>query len=107
MEGKQHTPGRCNGESLDRLKSLLKNLDQKQEVREPYDSVIKDQLENNIIEEVTGTKINNSSKEFYMPHRAVIRESAESTKLGVVYDVSVEPGFSLNDCLEKGPPLQN
>ena len=109
MEGKQHTPGKCNGGSLDRLKSLHKNLDQKQEVREPYDSVIKDQLENNIIEEVTGTEINNSSKEFYMPHRTVIRESAESTKLGVVCDVSVksEPGFSLNDCLEKGPPLQN
>ena len=109
MEGKQHTPGKCNGGSLDRLKSLLKNLDQKQEVREPYDSVIKDQLENNIIEEVTATKINNSSKEFYMPHGAVIHESAESTKLGVVYDVSVmsEPGFSLDDCLKKGPPLQN
>ena len=108
MEGKQHTPGKCNGESLGRLKSLLKNLDQKQEVREPYDSVIKDQLENNIIE-VTATKINNSSKEFYMPHGAVIHESAESTKLGVVYDVSVmsEPGFSLDDCLKKGPPLQN
>ena len=88
---------------------MHKNLDQKQEVREPYDTVIKDQLENNIIEEVTGTEINNSSKEFYMPHRTVIRESAESTKLVVVCDVSVksEPGFSLNDCLEKGPPLQN
>ena len=44
-----------------------------------------------------------------MPHRAVICESAESTKLGVVYDTSVksETGFSLNDCLEKFPPLQN
>ena len=44
-----------------------------------------------------------------MPHRAVIRESAESTKLRVVYDASVnsESGFSLNDCLEKGPPLQH
>ena len=44
-----------------------------------------------------------------MPYRAVIRESTESTKLRVVYDASVksESGFSLNDCLEKGPPLQN
>ena len=33
--------------SLGRLKSLLKHLGQKQEVREAYDSVIKDQLENN------------------------------------------------------------
>ena len=44
-----------------------------------------------------------------MPYRAVIRESTESTKLRVVYDASVksESRFSLNDCLEKGPPLQN
>ena len=34
--------------SLGRLKSLLKNLDQKQEVREAYDIVIKDQLESNM-----------------------------------------------------------
>ena len=44
-----------------------------------------------------------------MSHRAVIREGAESPKLLVVYDTSVEfeCGFSLNDCLEKGPPPQN
>ena len=95
--------------SLNRLKSLLKNLDQKQEVREAYDSVIKDQLENNILKEVTDTEINNSSKEFYMPLKAVIRESAKSTKLRVVYDAFVksESGLSLNDCLEKGQALQN
>ena len=44
-----------------------------------------------------------------MPHRAVISESAESTKLRVVCDASVktESRFSLNDCLEKGPSFQN
>ena len=78
-------------------------------MREAYDSVIKDHLENNIKEEVTHTEINYSSKEFYIPHRTVICESAESTKLLVVYDASVksESGFSLTDCLKKGPPLQN
>ena len=78
-------------------------------MREAYDSVIKDQLESNIIEEVSDTEINNSSKEFYMLHRAVIRESAESPKLRVAYDASVKSGFrfSLNDCLEKGLLLQN
>ena len=91
---------RCG--SLGRMKSLLKNLNQRQEVREAYGCVIKDQLENNMIEDVTDTEINNSSKEFYMPHRTVIRESAESTKLHVVYDASVksESGFSLNDSLK-------
>ena len=59
--------------SLDRLKSLLKNLDQKQEVRQAYDSVIKNNLENSIIEEVTNTEINNSSKEFYMPQRVRVQ----------------------------------
>ena len=58
---------------MDRLKSLLKNLDQKQEVRQAYDSVIKDKLENHIIEEVTNIEINNSSKEFDMPHRVRVQ----------------------------------
>ena len=95
--------------SLNRIKSLLKNLYQREEVREAYDIVVKDQLENNIREEVTDAEINNSSKEFYMPHRAVVRDGTESPKLLVVYDTSVkfECGFSLNDCLEKGPPPQN
>ena len=58
---------------MDLLKRLLKNLDQKQEVRQAYDSAIKDKLENHIIEEVTNIEINNSSKEFYMPHRVRVQ----------------------------------
>ena len=87
---------------------MLKNLDQKQEVREAYDSVIKGQLENNTVE-VLDTETNNSSKEFCMSHKAVNCESAELTQLRVVYDASVksEFGFSLNDCLEEEQPLQN
>ena len=44
-----------------------------------------------------------------MPHRAVVREGAESTKTRVVYDCSAREGEgpSLNDCLDVGPPLQN
>ena len=92
--------------SLGRLKRLPKNLNQKQEVREAYDSVIKVQFENNIIE-VTDTEINNSSKNFHMPHRAIIHEGAKSTKLYVVDYASVksEFAFSLNDYSENGPRL--
>ena len=49
-------------------------------------------------------------KEFYLPHRAVARENAETTKLRVVYDASAHAhndAPSLNDCLHAGPPLQN
>ena len=47
-------------------------------------------------------------KEFYIPHKAVVREAAASTKLRIVYDVSAresEKSPSLNECL--GPPLLN
>ena len=49
-------------------------------------------------------------KEFYIPHKAVIQETTESTKIRIVYDASAranEKAPSLNDCLETGPPLQN
>ena len=38
-----------------------------------------------------------------------VKNITKSTKLRVVYDASIksESRFSLNDCLEKGPPLQN
>ena len=45
-----------------------------------------------------------------MPHKAVIRESAQTTKVRIVYDASAKPNSNtplLNDCLETGPSLQN
>ena len=47
---------------------------------------------------------------FYLQHRLVIRESAQTTKLRIMYDASSEltkNSASLNDCLEMGPPLRN
>ena len=73
FEGKTTYPRKIANGSLCGLKSSLKNLDQKQEEREAYDSAIKDQLESNIIKEVTDTEINNSSNEFCTTHRVVIR----------------------------------
>ena len=46
---------------------------------------------------------------FYLPHRLVIRESAKTTKLRIVYDASSKPtrnSASLNDGLETGLPPQ-
>ena len=51
-----------------------------------------------------------SGKEFYIPHKAVVRESAATTKMRVVYDASARASPdtpSLNECLNPGPPLQN
>ena len=72
-----------------------------------YDGIIREQLQNNVVEiapvEVVG-------KEFYIPHKAVIRETAETTKMRIVYDASARAtpeSPSLNKCLYPGPPLQN
>ena len=49
-------------------------------------------------------------REFYIPHKPVVRATAESTKLRIVYDASASAfngAPSLNDCIHAGPPLQN
>ena len=50
------------------------------------------------------------SREFYLPHKYVLRETAQTTKMRIVYDASARPtpeAPSLNDCLYTGPTLQN
>ena len=72
-----------------------------------YDDVIQDQLQQGIVEAVPETP---AEKEFYIPHKPVVKETAETTKVRVVYDASAkqtDSSPSLNECLETGPPLQN
>ena len=46
--------------------------------------------------------------EFYIPHKGVVLESAESTKLRIVYNASIQSdATSLKECLNTGSPLQN
>ena len=75
---------------------------------ERYDQVIQDQIEAGIVERVS--KPLTGRREFYIPHKPVLRESAETTKLLVAYDASARANSgapSLNECLNPGPPLQN
>ena len=85
----------------------MKRLQKQPNLLERYDSVIQDQLTQGILERVQDKPV---AKEFYIPHKAVVRDAAESTKLLIVYDASARPDGnspSLNECLEPGPPLQN
>ena len=50
-----------------------------------YDGVIQDQLSQGIVERVHSEP---DGKEFYIPHKAVIGETAESMKIRIVYDAS-------------------
>ena len=89
-----------------RLNSLLVRL-KRSNLVEPYDDIIRNQLAEGVIEHAPAVA---KGREFYIPHKAVVREAAMSTKLRVVYDASARAGPnvpSLNDCLYPGPPLQN
>lgn len=92
--------------SLRRLDNLVRKLERTDSYND-YDQVITDQLREGIIEPALGEPVN---KEFYIPHKAVIKENASSTTLRVVYDASARAqptAPSLNECLNPGPPLQN
>ena len=92
--------------SLKRLESLVAKLKRTGNL-EAYDAIIREQLESGVIEPADEPA---KGKEFYIPHKPVIRENAESTKLRIVYDASAKANAtapSLNECLNIGPPLQN
>ena len=92
--------------SLRRLGNLVRKLEKTQRLHD-YDAVIQDQLKQGVVERVEAVA---TGVEFYIPHKAVVREAAASTKLRIVYDASArahQDAPSLNDCLEVGPPLQN
>ena len=92
--------------SLKRLGSLVQRLKKTGRLDE-YDAIIQDQLSEGTVEEADMPA---SGKEFYIPHRAVVRENVELTKMRVVYDTSAKAHSSapsLNDCLEVGSLLQD
>ena len=102
-----HPPLPTNKEgSLQRLHSQLSKLRHMAKLGE-YNAIIRDQLTEDMVEPAPSQAI---GKEFCMPHQAVTRETAETTKMRVVYDCSAwgaKDAPSLNDCLEPGPSLQN
>ena len=94
--------------SLGRLKSLLNNLKRNDQFN-IYNDIIRDQQENRIVEKVD-EKSQCQNNEYYVPHKAVVREAAETRKVRIAYDASAKSSsknLPLNECLETGPPLQN
>ena len=92
--------------SLQRLQSLLRKLN-RTSYTERYNEIIQEQLREGVVENAPNQP---KGREFYVPHKPVIRENAESTKLRIVYDASAKESKgvpSLNDCLHTGPSLQN
>ena len=68
----------------------MKRLERKG-IYEECNSIIQDQLEKGIVEPVP---LIATGKVFYVPHKPVVKETAESTKLRVVYDASAKETVS-------------
>ena len=91
-----------------RLKSMHGKLVKDEEVALKYDAVIKQYERERIVERVPDEeRYNTSNGVHYLPHRGVINEERETTKLRVVFDASCKVGKSpsLNNCLYPGPNL--
>ena len=90
-----------------RLHNVERKLKRNEELKIEYGNIIHEQIKQSIVEKApeqpTGERV------FYMPHKPVVRESATSTKVRMVFDASTKPhplANSVNECMHTGPPLQ-
>ncbi|XP_066912732.1 uncharacterized protein [Clytia hemisphaerica] len=99
------------GDNYARSKIRLKNMVQKQfkdnnpEFLRTYDEILQQQLSAGVIEKVEHYEIGQTH---YLPHRPVVREDKQSTKVRIVFDASCKSykgGESLNDTLNPGPSI--
>ena len=89
-----------------RLKKLKNHLTSENMI-EKYDEIFKEYEQNKIIEKVEIDEIpKEPGQVHYLPHRPVVREDKETTKIRAVFDAScASDGPSLNECLYSGPNL--
>ena len=77
-----HNPVPSNYDcSLSRLKSQLRKLKNEPEIMEEYNNIIQQQLNDGVIETVNG--LEPAKKISYLPHMAVVRKDAETTKVQI------------------------
>ncbi|XP_028408222.1 uncharacterized protein LOC114530803 [Dendronephthya gigantea] len=77
--------------SLSRMKGQLRRLRKEPALLAEYDSIIRDQVERGIVEPVSA--LEKVERVHYLPHQAVIRREAVTTKLRIVYDASSKEAY--------------
>ncbi|VDM98272.1 unnamed protein product, partial [Onchocerca ochengi] len=89
---------------LGRLKALIRRLQANFQLHGRYNEIIQEQLQSNIIEEVS-RDMNQVGIIHYLPHHEVLTLNKSMTKLRIVYDASAhsKETKSLNDVLYRGP----
>ena len=74
---------------------MLQNLQGNQEIFESYDQVIQEQIAEGAVK--FNDEGNFGQQEYYLSHKAVIRENAEITKLQIVCDPSAREKNSITE----------
>ena len=90
-----------------RLIRAEKRLNQNPKLKKEYEKIVRDQLEEGIVE--LAPEKPTADRTFYRPYKPVVRESASTTKVRMVFDANAKPHLlatSVNECMYKGPPLQ-
>ena len=76
-------------ESRKRLRNMDMKLRQKEQLKAEYTHIIEEELEEGVVERIpikpTGKRV------FYLPHKAVVRTEAVTTKVRMVFDASAKP----------------
>ncbi|XP_072400213.1 uncharacterized protein [Diabrotica undecimpunctata] len=86
-----------------RLDNTLNKL-KRSNLFESYNFIFNEWLNEGVIEIVNNPEENNCVH--YLPHRPVIKNNSETTKIRPIFDASShEQGCPLNQCLEVGPNL--
>ena len=92
-----------------RMSALDRKLSSNLDLKNRYDEALLGLENEGIIHEVTTEELSSPSGHpvFYLPHRPVVKESSQTTKIRPVFDASASGpnGISLNDCMEAGPSL--
>ena len=91
--------------SKKRLSSLTHKLYCNQKLKEQYDNILKDYEKEGIIEKVN--EVCEPGTSHYLPHRAVIKENRDTSKVRTVFDGSSKQKSqpALNELLHSGPCL--
>ena len=96
-------------EAFSRLLTTERSLKKNPEKREAYTTAINEYVENGFARELTNSELDeiNVSKRYYIPHNPIFKMTSASSKVRIVFDASAKApnGWSLNDCLRKGPNL--
>ncbi|XP_042903968.1 uncharacterized protein [Parasteatoda tepidariorum] len=90
-----------------RFRNLWRRLRFDKELYSQYQNIIRDYLDQGIIEEVEISESNFDRSLFYLPHQAIKKEGRVTTSTRIVFDAAshLVDELSLNDCLWPGPNL--